>query len=203
MKLLKPQSDDESECSPIKTKTKYYRKLLNFYDKSSERRPKSASSPKKSQDASPPKRKDSEIKIELDISKNCQKLMRFSDLMENPREAQQRRSNERNKRNKGKSKLLQKIKENYQMQMVQNRVSYDRRNCKRRDSYGLNHKVSHPTNMKTMSDQDGYPFFISNYTKDSGRKSSYMVKRSCKSKQNSVRAIYTRGNKRHRKLTVK
>jgi len=48
--MTKPSIIEEDESSPVKTKTKFYRKLLNFYDKvkSPKKRTKSVSSPSKS-----------------------------------------------------------------------------------------------------------------------------------------------------------
>jgi hypothetical protein len=45
LKLIKGKIEEDSESSPIKTKTKYYKKLLNFYNKVGHENRKRSSSP--------------------------------------------------------------------------------------------------------------------------------------------------------------
>lgn len=48
LRLIKGQTDEDDEGSPIKTKAKYYKKLLNFYNKVNPgSKPRSVSSPSK------------------------------------------------------------------------------------------------------------------------------------------------------------
>mmetsp|Transcript_533 Transcript_533/g.473 ORF Transcript_533/g.473 Transcript_533/m.473 type:complete len:250 (+) Transcript_533:148-897(+) len=169
VKKTQSESDNSSVSSPIKTKTKYYRKLLNFYDsvKSPKKRAYSASSPSKSPQKHSPMSNCSSIKVELDITEGCKKLMKFATLMNRSNLSTQTSSRENVRPIQSRSRILHNLKALYAKQCVRSqRFKNLDKSLKLEKSYSY---IEYPTcDTRSSEKQDkssGDPFSSYNSTK--------------------------------------